>query len=89
MQSIPTVSLEQPNDLVDPEQANYSVKQPSTLTQLILTPNATNREAIDHPSIMCYTAHNGEISGRDSNFNKGYYLNLQQKTGQKVNSLIE
>lgn len=47
----------------------HSVRQPSTLNYVFPDTNP----AVDHPSIVGYTAHSSKIHGRDSKFNTAYY----------------
>ncbi|WP_316821924.1 hypothetical protein [Pedobacter gandavensis] len=43
---------------------DHSVLQPSALNYVFINPNAASREATDHPSIMQYVAHAGELVGK-------------------------
>jgi len=44
--------------------SGHSLLQPSTLNYVFITPDADNREATDHPSIMQYVALDSELKGR-------------------------
>lgn len=62
MQSVP---LQEGNEHV--------VLQPAQLNNVLLSPNATSREGIDHTSIMHWTAHTQEIFGRNPYEAQEYY----------------
>lgn len=51
----------------------FEVRQPSTLNYVLITPDAQNRAATDHPSIMSYTSHSSQIAGRNPLENRLYY----------------
>ncbi|MDO3628613.1 hypothetical protein [Mucilaginibacter sp. BT774] len=44
----------------------HSLLQPSTLNYVFISPDADNREATDHPSIMQYVALDSELKGRSA-----------------------
>jgi hypothetical protein len=44
--------------------SKHSVLQPSVLNSVFITPDDTNREAVDHPSILQYVAHDSPLSGK-------------------------
>lgn len=47
--------------------SKHSVLQPSTLNYVFTNPDDANREAMDHPSVMQYVAHDSELAGRTDN----------------------
>ncbi len=46
------------------DRGKHSVLQPSTLNYVFITPDSTNREVTDHPSIMQYVAHDSLLNGQ-------------------------